>query len=170
MNNYIIEDNLTILTLKRRDGNNFKTKISLSKLNKLIEEGLTWYAKWSETAKTFYVCASRNGITYYLHRFLLDINSRDIYVDHFNHDTFDNTDENLRVTTNSKNNKHRKGKNINNTSGHRNVTMIKGYWRVQLQIGGKNHMFLEKFTDADLAGEFAEKMRYKYYSEYAGEK
>jgi hypothetical protein len=48
------------------------------------------------------------------------------------------------------------------------VSLIAGYYRIQLQIEGRNHIFPEKFKDVDKAGKFAEKMRKKYYGKYAG--
>ena len=41
------------------------------------------------------------------------------------------------------------------------------YW-VQIMINGKNTL-LGKFDDVDEAGEFAERMRQKYYKDFAGE-
>jgi hypothetical protein len=92
------------------------------------------------------------------------------FVDHINHNTLDNGKENLRITSNRYNLKHRKGKNSNNKSGYRNVSWLNSYkkWCVQIQIEGKNTI-LGKFDDVDEAGKFAEEMRNKYYGEYAGE-
>lgn len=89
------------------------------------------------------------------------------YVDHKNHNTIDNRKNNLRVTRNDKNTKNRKSKNSNNTSGYRNVSWVNNKWIVQLQIKGKNKV-LGKFDDINKAGKFAEKMRKKYYGDFAG--
>jgi hypothetical protein len=89
------------------------------------------------------------------------------YGDHYNHDTLDNREENLRPSSNSNNNKHRKGANSNNKSGYRNVCFVEGKWIVQLQINGKNTR-LGSFDDVHEAGKFAEEMRKQYYGEYAG--
>lgn len=170
MNDYIIKDDYAILILKRRKGNNLESYVDIDVLNKLIELDLTCYAKWSKTAKAFYVyfSGSKNHKPFYLHRYILKIDSRSIYSDHINHNTLDNRRKNLRSVFNDKNIKHREHKNSNNTSGYRNISFIKGYWRLQLQIDGKNKLFKEKFEDVDLAGEFAEEMRRKYYGEFAG--
>lgn len=104
--------------------------------------------------------------SYYLHVILADIkNGGD--VDHINHNTLDNRKSNLREITTSQNLRNRKSKNINNKSGYRNVCLINGKWCVQLMINGKNNR-LAYFDNVDEAGEYAEKMRKKYYGEFAG--
>jgi len=81
----------------------------------------------------------------------------------------DNREINIREASNEENIKNRKSKNSNNTSGYRNVSLIDGFYRIQIQIDGKNHRFSEKFDDVDKAGLFAKKMREKYYGEFSGE-
>ena len=91
------------------------------------------------------------------------------YVDHIDHDTLNNKKYNLRLASNSNNNKHRGKINTNNTSGYRNVCWVssKEQWCVQLQINGKCVRF-GYFDDVHEAGKLAEEMRKKYYKEYAG--
>jgi len=138
-----------------------------------------WFSFWSKTAKSYYAAAcqyngtdgkgrSINGKTLYLHRCLMDAKKHE-YVDHIDHDTLNNKRYNLRLASNSNNNKHRGKINTNNTSGYRNVCWVssKEQWRVQLQINGKCVRFGD-FDDVDEAGTLAEEMRKKYYKEYAG--
>jgi len=102
-----------------------------------------------------------------LHSFLLGFSkSRD--VDHKNNNTLDNRLENLRISKRKDNSKNRNKLNNNNKSGYRNVCMIEGYWRIQLQRDDKNYRFPEKFTNVHEAGKFAEEMRQKYYGKFAG--
>lgn len=68
----------------------------------------------------------------------------------------------------NKNGMDRTSKSSNNTSGYRNVSWIRGHWRVQLQINRKNNMFSEKFENVHSANKFAEQMRQKYYGKFAG--
>ena len=91
-----------------------------------------------------------------------------VNIDHINHDTLDNRRNNIRITLYNNNSTNRKGKNSNNKTGFRNVCKIKDWYRVQLQINGKNHLFKEKFDNAENAGIFAEQMRQKYYKDFAG--
>ena len=89
-------------------------------------------------------------------------------VDRINHNTLDYRRENLRVVSSSENTRNRKGKNSNNTSGHRHVTKIGDYWRVQLQRDGKNVLFPEKFDDLKEAGLFVEIKRNEFYGKFSG--
>lgn len=177
-NKYKIINELIYVEIESKDENSPKRFVTSKKFfEKLKELNVKWYSKISKTSiSKYYICASLYmGITnkkpryktIYLHRYLLDAKPKE-HVDHINHDTMINTEENLRLTTQSNNNKHRVEKNSNNTSGYRNVTWIRGYWRVQLQVKGKNKLFPEKFKDVNKAGEFAEEMRQKYYGEYKG--
>jgi hypothetical protein len=93
--------------------------------------------------------------------------------DHVDHrkpkETLDNRKINLRLTTNDKNTKHRKGKNKNNTSGHRNVSHdSNGNPIVQLQDNGKNHTWRD-FETIEQAAKFAEFKRRELYGEFAGD-
>jgi len=75
---------------------------------------------------------------------------------------------NLRITNQENNLKNRRSKNSNNKSGYRNVCWIDGYWKVQIQIDGKNHRFAENFKGVEEAGKFAELKRQEIYGEFAG--
>lgn len=139
----------------------------------------TFFASFRPDSDSYYACiteyrGTKNGkpkyVTVTLHQIVLEniAKGSKIHVDHIDCNTLNNKKYNLRITTTSNNLKNRKSRNKNNTSGYRNVTWMSGYWRVQLQIDGKNKLFPEKFTDVHLAGEFAEEMRKEYYGEFAG--
>jgi len=104
-----------------------------------------------------------------LQDFILGISNGQGHGDHINHIRLDNRRDNLRVISHTNNNRHRKGKNPNNTSGYRNVSWDKSYqqWKVQIQVDGKNTC-LGLFDNVDEAGQFAGEMREKYYGEYKG--
>lgn len=94
-------------------------------------------------------------------------NIKGIHVDHINHDSLDNRQENLRITEVPQNLRNRKFKNITNTSGYRNVHLDGKWWTVTIRINGKQEV-MGKFKNVDDAGEHAELMRQKHYGEYAG--
>lgn len=172
-NNYVIdkENNIAKIELHRRNKESLWTIIDLDDLEKVINFPYTWYAKYNHTNNEYYVVASvyhpelQQTRPIFLHQFLTNANGKD--VDHENNDTLDNRKSNMRVVMESNNSKNRKGRNRNNKSGYRNVSLIKGKWVVQLQIDGKNKR-LGSFDDVHKAGKFAEEMRQKYYGEYAG--
>lgn len=172
-NNYVIdkENNIAKIELHRRNKASLWTIVDLDDLEKVINFPYTWYAKYNHTNNEYYVVASvyhpelQQTRPIFLHQFLTNANGKD--VDHENNDTLDNRKSNMRVVVESNNSKNRKGRNRNNKSGYRNVSLIKGKWVVQLQIDGKNKR-LGSFDDVHEAGKFAEEMRQKYYGEYAG--
>lgn len=172
-NNYVIdkENNIAKIELHRRNKESLWTIIDLDDLEKVINFPYTWYAKYNHTNNEYYVVASvyhpelQQTRPIFLHQFLTNANGKD--VDHENNNTLDNRKSNMRVVVESNNSKNRKGRNRNNKSGYRNVSLIKGKWVVQLQIDGKNKR-LGSFDDVHEAGKFAEEMRQKYYGEYAG--
>lgn len=172
-NNYVVdeENGIARIELNRRNAENLWTIIDLEDLERVINFPYTWFAKYNHTNDEYYVVASvyhpelQQSRPIFLHQFLMNANGKD--VDHENNDTLDNRKSNMRVVEESNNSKNRKGRNKNNKSGYRNVSLIKGKWIVQLQIDGKNTK-LGSFDDVHEAGKFAEEMRQKYYGEFAG--
>ena len=174
-NKYEIVNDYAIIYLEKRNGQIIKCYVDLEDLNRLEKLNWRWCAVWDSDIKNYYIKHSEylgavNGKFKYkitlLHRWIMNTNKNE-YVDHKNHNTIDNRKNNLRVTRNDKNTKNRKSKNSNNTSGYRNVSWVNNKWIVQLQIKGKNKV-LGKFDDINKAGKFAEKMRKKYYGDFAG--
>lgn len=161
-------------------GERLSYQVDIEDLYRLIKLNKSWhvqpshghnYASWSmrytgEDGK-------RHGTVILLHRWILnyDNDDRTIVVDHKNHNEYNNKKENLRVTKATYNSMNRKSKNINNQTGYRNVSFVKGDettpYYVQLQIDGINTV-LGKFSDVDEAGDYAEKMRQKYYGKFKG--
>ncbi len=175
-NNYKIKGKITEIFLYNRQGDEYKSLIDTKNLSKLKDLNQCWHLEWNNNTQSYYVQATvYQGIvngkpkqkTLRMHNFLLGTEPYQ-KADHINHDTLDNRECNIRETTVAQNATHRKGINSNNKSGYRNVSWINGFWRIQLQINGNNHLFPEKFTDVDEAGAFAQQMRQKYYGEFAG--
>ena len=159
-NNYIVDEEHQIakIELQRRNGKeSLWTIIDLEDLERVINFPYTWYSRYLKNTKSYYVFA-----TVYL---------GGKNVDHIEHNTLDNRKSKLRIISNKNNLTNRKGKNINNTSGYRNVSWNKEMqkWTVQIQIN-KKCVVLGTFPKEQLeeAGKFAEEMRQKYYGEFAG--
>lgn len=168
-NDYIIEGNIAKIKLGYK-GTFLWTIIDLEDLERLIDLKYRWCARYEECIRGYYALCNiyPNGIhtVIAMHQFILNYFGGDD-IDHKNNDSLDNRKSNLRIISHKDNSKNRKGKNINNTTGYRNVSFYKGKYIVQLQVEGKNKL-LGSFDNAIEAGEFSEKMRREYYGEFFG--
>lgn len=179
-NKYRIVGDYVYISINNANGGETETIVSKKDLPLLLKLNVSWHL-WYNRKGLCYVRATEylginNGKpkskTWRLHRYLIGCDyeiSKYYVVDHINHNTLDNTRENLRVTSVKHNDRHRSGKNSNNTSGYRNVSWSNSEkkWIVQLQVNGKNTK-LGVFDDVDEAGKFAEEMRKKHYEKYVG--
>ena len=181
-NVYFIEGDSVRIEFRMRDGTVLNGYIDFADMQKvLIDYKYTWHAHWLRLSKAYYVEATehlgmengkiKNRIER-LHIFLLNPeHDPSIVVDHINGNTLDNRRSNLRIAHTDTNAMHRTRLNCNNKTGDRNVIYNKAYkkkpYHVQLQINGKNTV-LGKFSDVDEAGDYAEKMRQKYYGKFKG--
>jgi len=176
-NKYIIENDIIKIILHRRKDDDLITIIDKEDFDKLNAYDGTFYAsRYIKLNGKFYV-----KITLYLgtidgrpkykvirfHRIILNCENNDI-VDHINGDTLDNRKSNLRITDFGGNTKNRCGENINNTSGERNVSLINGWYVVQIQVNGKNTV-VGKFNDIEQARIMASQARQEYYGDYSGD-
>lgn len=169
--------NYVVIYLNRRKGEPLETYIDIEDFDKVNNFPYSWFAQYYTFTKSFYAVSTVykgivNGKPTYsrqrLHKLVLDYNGK-MHIDHINHDTLDNRKENLRLAQANKNLKNRHGKNSNNTSGYRNVSLDKklGKWIVQLIVNGKNTV-IEKFDDVHKAGAFAKIKREELYGIYQG--
>ncbi|WP_157261050.1 HNH endonuclease [Paenibacillus wynnii] len=141
-NKFWIRGNVTEIILNSPKFGRMVTFISTENLEMVQSYEGTWYANWSPITKSFY-CAGRvilpNGkiSVMYLHRWVTKC-PKDMVVDHFNNNTLDNLDSNLRVTTRSGNQQNRGRNQKNNTSGMRGVSQDKqsGKWVAHLGVNG----------------------------------
>lgn len=178
-NTYIIKDNIATILIINRKGERFETIISLECLQKVIDSGYSWHIRYDKCIDGYYARATKycgivNGKAKYetilLHRFIMDfLNYENFVIDHINHNTLDNTKENLRITEIIKNTKNRSGRNSNNKSGYRNVSERDHQWVVQLQVNGVNTV-IKKFplNQLEEAGAYAKIKRKEIYGAYAG--
>lgn len=175
MYNYKIIDNDYVIFEIPKDNEIIEVLVDIDDYQKI--KNRYWHTHWREDLNNHYVASNRyigvfNGKvksqTIYLHNYIMKP-PKGMVVDHINHNTIDNRKSNLRLVNMSDNAKNRKGRNINNTTGYRNVSYDKTNktYVVQLQINGKNKVF-GRFKDVHEAGRVAREMREKYYGEYAG--
>lgn len=156
-----------------------ETKIDLDDLERVKQEGLSWYSKYYKNNDSFYAMATRyvgkqpdkigNGKTIQLHRLIMNYYSKND-VDHHNHDTLDNTKDNLYIVDKNNNSSNRKGANKNNNTGVRNVSYIERdnvYW-VQFMRKGKRFRWVFPSDQFKEACEFAEIKRKEIFGDFAG--
>lgn len=176
-NKYSVFDNYVIIYYENKRNKKFKIFIDKDDLIKLLNQKYSischkdshgngrYYAVITE-----YLGKKKDKVqykSYSLHSFILGF-PKNVHIDHKNRNELDDRKKNLRIIGASENAQNRKFINSNNTSGYRNVCLIHGWYRIQLQIDGKNHIFPEKFKNVHDAGKFAEKMRKKYYGKFSG--
>jgi hypothetical protein len=160
-NNYEIRGDITAIFLKRRNKEVVETLISTSDLPKVMEYPNTWCFNYRG-----YVTGTRtvNKIKKHavLHRWIFD-DPKGMVIDHINHDTLNNTRENLRVVTQSENLQNRKGAMKNSKSGIRGVcwNKIRKKWQVQITTN-KKLIHVGYFEDIKLAENAVVDARKKY--------
>lgn len=89
-----------------------------------------WHARWCEHTQSFYAVRSEwidgRTVKVRMHRVILGLDRSDKRQgDHENHDTLDNRDDNLRVSTHQQN-QHNRQKRKDNTTGFKGVAMDSG--------------------------------------------
>lgn len=134
-----------------------KSLIDLDDVDKINEY------KWSLDGKGYVRTRGKKSIS--IHRIIMDCNDKDLVVDHINHNILDNRKENLRITSQSKNNMN-KIIQSNNTSGFTGVYEQNGLWCVQIKINEKTIPVgsYNKFEDAVKVRKEAEN---KYFGEHS---
>jgi hypothetical protein len=160
----IFEDKIAIVLRDKYGIPKARTYVSKRHLNRLLEQDFVWYGSSNK-----YVTGKLKGKQIMLHRFLLDA-PNEMLVDHVNHDTYDNTDENIRLVTKAQN-------SMNTATSKRNTSGIKGVswhkpskkWRATLVMAGKQ-VFSEMYKTLDEAIEARKFAETKYFGEYTFKK
>ena len=103
----------------------------------------------------------------YLHRFLLKLTDKKIFVDHVNMDTLDNRKENLRICTHSQNQMNT-NKNSRNSLGYKGITYDKRVNRYYASITlDKKTFYLGGYIDPIDAAKAYNKAAIKFFGEFA---
>lgn len=141
-NEYKIFGDKTIIFINSPKYGPVEAVISTSDLNKALEFPNAWSAIWCKGTGSFYI-SGKHTVSFktrkyvYLHRWILGISESKTVVDHINHDTLNNTRENLNIVTQAENVQNRR-KQRNNTSGHPGVIWAKNQnkWSVTINDNG----------------------------------
>jgi len=170
-NEYKIDGETTIIYITKKNGDTFECLIDTEDLDKV--KNYRWHMHYHPECKnpcyvgaTIYIDAKHEEIRL-MHSIIMNVD-RNVLVDHIDNDPLNNRKLNLRVIPKRSNTTNRNGANRNNKSGYRNVfwNTRENCWTVSIR---HNHKTLSwNFNDVDIAGTYAEKMRNKYYGEFAG--
>lgn len=142
-NNYEVRGDVTAIIINSPKYGRFETLISTNKLDRVKEFPNSWFVVYSKFTKSFYVYGNSPLVktkrhTVALHRWITNVQDG-LIVDHFNHDTLNNTDKNLREVTVVENGQNRKGAHKNNHIGVRGVYWHKKdkKWRAKMKVNYK---------------------------------
>lgn len=162
-NEYEIRGDITAIIIDSPKYGKMESFISTNKLQKANEFIGSWLAAYNKHTKSFYVFGHTPRVkglqtTVQLHRWITNAPSR-LVCDHVNHNTLDNTDENLRLIENADNLQNRKGANRGSSSGIRGVSWekINKKWRARVKLNNKEfHIgYFDDIEEARIAVESA---------------
>lgn len=172
----MVEGDIAKIKLKDREGKVIYSLVDTEDLQKLIDLGYKWYARYHRHIDNYYVqCNQYIGGKHKvvaLHRFVM--NYPDGTVDHINpENTLDNRKCNLRVVKDANNSSNRRGANKNSKTGVRNVHLVNRYGDKQVylvQIMKKGMLYKWEFPldQFEEACKFAEEKRKELFGKYAG--
>lgn len=157
-NSYEIRGDITAIFVNSPKYGDKEVLISTDKLERVKEYQGKWSVCWNKAQGSFYCFGNvrkENGksTSIVIHRWITQ-SKTGFVVDHINHDTLNNTDENLRVCSYSENQQNRQGAaKSNKTSGIRGVDWVNNRWRAALRCEGK-YIYVgrfDKLEDAEIA-------------------
>lgn len=124
-----------------------------------------WYARKGK--RGVYYATSTLHKNVHMHRLILGVTDRKVFVDHKDHNGLNNTKENLRAVTNSQNMMNSRP-NKNTTSKYKGVYWAKdkGKWTAQIKINSKMK-YIGRFHIEDDAAIAYNEMAKEYFGEYA---
>jgi hypothetical protein len=167
-NKYKIVDDKVYIELTQ----NQTTIIDLEDLDRIHRTySGTWYASYAKKTRVFYV---RGNITkdgkqkaFQLHRAIMNITDPKIKIDHVNHNTLDNTKENLRICSNKENIRNSRS-TINSSSIYKGVGWHKATqkWLAKIYCDYK-HIHIGIFNDESEAARAYDLKAKELFGEFA---
>jgi len=130
----------------------------------LLRRGNLCHVRRIEYKKTG-VPRKYNTARIYLHRAILGIEDKNIFVDHINGDGLDNRRENLRLCTKAQNGQNR-GAAKNNKTGFKGVSKSGAKWTAQIK-SDKKHFRIGVFDTPELAAIAYDNAARRLHGEFA---
>jgi hypothetical protein len=162
-NEYEVRGEVTAIIIKHPDGSVIQTMISSSDFDKVNSFPNSWYVvMYNNNPYIYGHYVGRKGKVVALHRLIYD-NPKGYEIDHINHNTLDNTRNNLRVVTRAQNSQNLNGAHKDSKSGIRGVYWQKNLnkWQAQICIN-RERIHLGTFTDKAEAEKTVIEARQKY--------
>lgn len=132
----------------------------------------SWCAFTHKRRKTYYAVGTikdENGKhkTIRLHRFILKVTDKNVFVDHIDGNGLNNQRGNLRISTREQNQQNRP-KNKNNKSGYKGVYFdkAKNKWTSKIMVNRKA-IHLGRFDDVKIAAKAYQDAALKYHGEFS---
>lgn len=125
----------------------------------------TWCATESTKAGHYYARAYINLRPVYMHRLIMQVSDRDIFVDHRNRNTLDNRRENLRICTRGQNRSNSKSTEFTR-SNFRGVEKLSKSFSAHISVDGKRIHLGSFETDIEAAIAY-NKAALQYKGEFA---
>lgn len=151
-NHYEIRGEVVVIFMNSPKYGPMEAIISTDKLEKVAEFPNTWYPAYDPKTKSFYAIGNMTVATNKrsscgMHAWIMGL-PRGKEVDHINHNTLDNTNENLRVLAPHENKQNKRGVRSDSKSGVRCVWWNKRFnkWVVELKVLGKK-IHIGLYTD-----------------------
>ncbi len=130
-NRYQVQDSIVEIQVVCK-GKVYVTTIDKKNLDK-ISHIRSWYG--IERSNGIYVCGSYRGRKVFMHNLILGT-PKDLVGDHINHNTLDNTEDNLRAVTRAVNNRNKSGAYRSSVSGIRGVQKHGNKWVARVKYNG----------------------------------
>ena len=131
-----------------------------------------WHLQKDKRAKTYYATSTQRCSltgkqrTVGMHRLILGITDKNVFVDHIDHDGLNNQKSNLRPCSKAENSMHRNGPNRNSAINYIGVYRNRDKFRSNITINGK-YTNLGTVATAEEAARLYDAAAKKHFGEFA---